>query len=92
MKRQSKLKKSVMASTAAMALMISSAGIYPAFSDDCSDDIAKVEAALGTADISAEDLAKVQTGHASAVAKQAGGDSAGCVADLTEAKSILNLE
>ncbi len=92
MKPYYKRRTSKLLSATAAALLISSAGTFPASSDDCSDEIANVEAALSTANITAEDMVKVEVGHATAVSKQVAGDSAGCVEDLQEAKSILNLE
>ena len=75
-----------------LALAISSAAIYPAAADECSDMMGKVTAALATTDVSSQDAASVEEMRASALQKQNAGDVQGCVSDLQEAAQLLNLE
>ena len=75
-----------------LALAISSAAIYPAAADECSDMMGKVTAALATTDLSSQDAASVEEMRASALQKQNTGDVQGCVTDLQEAAQLLNLE
>lgn len=60
----------------------------PAFAD-CAEDIAKVEAALATAQISDADKAAIT--EAVAKAKEQTGDADACKATLADAMTALNL-
>ena len=75
-----------------LALAISSAGALPASADDCSNLINRVSVAMTTANLPSEDVIKIESARASAAEKQVAGDIDGCMADLVEAKAILNLE
>ncbi len=86
-KRKLKGHKSVL-----LALAISSAAIYPAYSDECSDMMGKVTEALATTQLSSDDTVAIEAIRTAALEKQNGGDVEGCVADLQEAARLLNLE
>ena len=59
---------------------------------DCAQDIENVKAVTQNAALSNEDKAKVDTATQAAADKQAAGDEDGCVAEITSAKMILNIE
>ncbi len=63
----------------------------PAFAFQCPADMSAIDAALATASLSAEDLAKVQELRAQGEALHASGDHQASVDALAEAKAILGL-
>ena len=64
----------------------------PAYADECSDNLVKVEEAVASAQLAEADMASVQGFIEDAKAKQAAGDVAGCAATLAEAKAVLQIE
>lgn len=63
----------------------------PAFAFQCPADMSAIDEALETADLSAEDLAKVQELRATGEAEHAAGNHQASVDALAEAKEILGL-
>jgi hypothetical protein len=63
----------------------------PAFADNFTDDAAKVDAAMQTAQISAADKAKVMDLRAKSEEQHKAGDDAAAVATLEQAKQILGI-
>jgi hypothetical protein len=64
----------------------------PALADECTDNMAVVEQAVASAQLSEQDNASVQALIEDARAKQAAGDTEGCATTLAEAKTILQVE
>jgi hypothetical protein len=64
----------------------------PAFAFQCPADMAAIDAALATASLSAEDLARVQDLRARGEALHSSGDHQASVDALAEAKKLLGLE
>lgn len=64
----------------------------PAAAFQCPADMAEIDAALASASLSAEDLARVQTLRADGEALHASGDHQASVDALAEAKAILGIE
>ncbi len=75
------------------AAAIATAGFaMPAYADDCTDNMAKVEEAVASAQLSEADMSAVQAFIEDARAKQAAGDVEGCSTTLAEAKTVLEIE
>jgi len=79
--------------TAVAIVAVASFGFaMPAFADDCTDNMTKVEEAIATAQLNEQDMASVQGLIEDARAKQAAGDVEGCATTLAEAKTVLQVE
>lgn len=63
----------------------------PAQAFQCPADMAEIDAALATASLSAEDLARVQELRAQGEALHASGDHQASIDALAEAKALLGL-
>jgi hypothetical protein len=79
-------------SVAAIATVASFGFAVPAFADACTDNMAVVEEAIATAQLTEQDMASVQGLIEDARAKQAAGDVEGCATTLAEAKTVLQVE
>jgi len=64
----------------------------PAFADDCADTIAMVTNTADAGGLSQADMDAVNAALAEATEKQTAGDAEGCLASLSSAKQMLNLE
>jgi hypothetical protein len=81
------------ASRTLIAAALFTAGLaVPAYADDCSDNMAKVEEATATAQLTEQDMKSVQGFVEDARAKQAAGDVEGCATTLAEAKTVLQIQ
>ncbi|MDF0602547.1 hypothetical protein P1J78_17550 [Psychromarinibacter sp. C21-152] len=63
----------------------------PAFAFQCPQDMAAIDAALETADLSEEDMARVEELRATGEAEHAAGNHQASVDALAEAKAILGI-
>ena len=73
------------------AILIFTAFAAPAFAFQCPADMAAVDAALATASLSEEDLAKVKELRATGEEEHAAGNHQASVDALAEAKVLLGL-
>lgn len=74
-----------------LAALVAALLAAPAVAFQCPADMAEVDAALATASLSAEDMARVQELRATGEAEHAAGNHQAAVDALAEAKTILGL-
>jgi len=79
--------KYLIASVTALILAIA-----PAAANQCGDDLAAVDAALQTAQLSSGDMARVMELRQQAAAQGEAGQAEECAQTLAEAKVILGIE
>ena len=80
------MKKLILAFVTALAFSA------PAFAGQCPADMAKIDEAMSTAELSEADSAKVQELRQMGEEQHESGDHAASVATLAEAKAILGIE
>ena len=79
MRKLKKYSKKSLPGAVALALAISSAATFPAAADECGELIDKVSAAMSTANLSSDDVVKIETARATALEKHTAGDLEGCM-------------
>ncbi len=76
-----------------LSIALSASATRSALAGQCEDDLSAVDSALAASPgIATEELVKVQKLRNAAAIDAATGDKENCVAKLTQAKAILNLQ